>query len=182
MRKPTWREGVYLLIGLVMFEFVWGDEEPLLDWTDLNFLHVGLLGVAAVVVLAELTLRARFGQTGSKDVQCGFAAFVFWVHLENYLRLVLITCAIHNLVTLESDLIDTAELLLTYSAWLTSSLLPALVLVVVLYGLGSVLQHSGQLTYRGRLLLLLLICVLHLGVAAYLGGDLVCAGLSAWTE
>jgi hypothetical protein len=77
MRLHGLREHVFLLAWLTLASFCCFDEEPVLDLTDLNILHVWLLAVSLCVVLYEPTLRARSGQLVYKDFVTLAAIFTF---------------------------------------------------------------------------------------------------------
>lgn len=62
----------------------------MLDFTDFNLIHAALFTFAAVSVLAEQTLRARYGQHAYKDQTALVALLTFWFGLENYFRLVVL--------------------------------------------------------------------------------------------
>jgi hypothetical protein len=53
------------------------DEEPVLDWSDLNVLHIWILVLSALVVYFDLLLRSRVGQYVMKDLTVAAAAFTF---------------------------------------------------------------------------------------------------------
>jgi hypothetical protein len=60
-------EFVYFLLCLVIVLFIFGDEEPLLDITDLNFSHVIVFAVALLSVFFDNFVKGFFGQFMSTD-------------------------------------------------------------------------------------------------------------------
>ena len=60
-----------------MVSFLIVDEEPLLDLSDFNLLHVWLLTLAGLATYFDLSLRARAGQYLAKDLTSAAAAFTF---------------------------------------------------------------------------------------------------------
>jgi hypothetical protein len=99
--------------------------------------------------LAELTVRARGGQWGGKDLQAGFAALFFWFHLENYVRLILLVCALHSLVAFEFELMDGGEVAHACGVWFVTTLGPLCGLLLILGGLGYGAQRIGP--YQSRI-------------------------------
>ncbi len=67
MRLQALREHVFLVVWVALVSFCCLDEEPILDLTDLNYLHIVLLALSLCVVIYEPTLRARSGQFVYKD-------------------------------------------------------------------------------------------------------------------
>ena len=57
MRLGSMREHVFLVGWLGLVSFLCFDEEPLLDFTDLNVLHVWVLVLSFCVILFEPTLN-----------------------------------------------------------------------------------------------------------------------------
>lgn len=53
------------------------DDECVLDFTDLNILHVFLFTFSVCAILAEQTLRARYGQQAYVDTSALGAALTF---------------------------------------------------------------------------------------------------------
>lgn len=163
--------------------FCCSDEEPLLDFTDLNLLHVGVLGIAGCVVIFEPVLRARSGQLVYKDVTTLLAAFTFWLQLENYIRVILLVCSLHALLPLEVDLFEVSALWGLAATWLTSELIPACLGVGLLCGVGLFLTRSfGSKRRVLSLGALLLICLGHGVLGGYAGWDLLVGGLTSLTE
>lgn len=76
--RTAWRlEHFSVIFFLICVTFCLVDEEPLLDFSDFNLLHVWVLCFCAFIVYFDLSLRARFGQFLFKDSVAGNAAFVF---------------------------------------------------------------------------------------------------------
>ena len=96
-------------MALVTVSFCSFDEEPILDMSDLNLLHVWVLTFALLITYFDLVLRARVGQYLSKDVVLVGAAFTFVWGLENYVRVLLLVFCLHNLLPLEIDLFELIE-------------------------------------------------------------------------
>lgn len=74
-----------------------------------------MLVLCVCVIIFEPTLRARAGQLVYKDTVTLVAAMTFWLSLENYIRVVLLVFSLHNLMPLEAELVDQAELWLLFS-------------------------------------------------------------------
>lgn len=77
MRLQALREHACLLVWVAGVSFCCFDEEPILDLTDLNALHIWVLVLSLCVVLYEPTLRARSGQLVYKDFVTLAAIFTF---------------------------------------------------------------------------------------------------------
>ena len=77
MRFQALREHAFLLVWVAGVSFCCFDEEPILDLTDLNVLHIWVLVLSLCVVLYEPTLRARSGQLVYKDFVTLAAIFTF---------------------------------------------------------------------------------------------------------
>lgn len=95
---------------MFLVSFLSFDEEPILDLSDFNLIHVWLVVFSALVVYFDLLLRARFGQFVTKDLTSLVAAFTFMWGLENYVRILLVVFCLHNLMPLEVDLFELVEL------------------------------------------------------------------------
>lgn len=163
--------------------FLFFDEEPLLDWSDLNFIHIGAMAVAALVVYYDLLTRARVGQYVMKDLNVAAAALTFIWGLENYVRLILLVFCLHNLLPLEIDLMELIEVYQAWGAWLTNELLVASMGVVLLLALTYILNlslASGSTTLINSLIILL--CLGHFVLIITLGWDLALAGLSSFSS
>ncbi len=70
-------ESLSLLLVIAFTSFCIFDEEPVIDFTDWNSLHVGALVVSFSSVFFETTVRARFGQFVYKDQATLLALFSF---------------------------------------------------------------------------------------------------------
>ncbi len=77
MRLQALTEHVSALLLLVFVSWCCFDEEPVLDLTDLNALHVWFLVLCVCVVLFEPTLRGRSGQFLYKDITTLVAVLTF---------------------------------------------------------------------------------------------------------
>jgi hypothetical protein len=122
-----------LLILIASVSLCVFDEEPILDFSDWNSLHVWLLTLSLFVVFFELTLRSRFGQFVYKDTASLFALFTFWFGLENYIRLLLLVFSSHALTPLEIELIELVEVYQYMSSWLVTQLLSPIICFSALY-------------------------------------------------
>jgi len=133
MRLGFLSEAGVLLILIVSVSLCVFDEEPILDFSDWNSVHVWLLTLSLFVVFFELTLRSRFGQFVYKDTVSMFALFTFWFGLENYVRLLLLVFSSHALTPLEIELIELVEVYQYMSSWLVTQLLSPIICFSVLY-------------------------------------------------
>lgn len=133
MRLGFLSEAGVLLILMALVSLCIFDEEPVLDFSDWNGLHVWLLTLSLFVVFFELTLRSRFGQFVYKDTASMFALFTFWFGLENYIRLLLLVFSSHALTPLEIELIELVEVYQYMSSWLVTQLLSPILCFGVLY-------------------------------------------------
>lgn len=77
MRLNGFREHVFLFAWLTVLSFCCFDEEPVLDLTDINVLHIWILALCLCIVLFEPTLRARSGQLVYKDTVTLVAILTF---------------------------------------------------------------------------------------------------------
>ena len=77
MRGGWLTEHLGVVLGLLIVGFLCVDEEPLLDLSDFNLVHVGVLVLSGLAVYFDLSLRARSGQYVSKDLTVAAAAFTF---------------------------------------------------------------------------------------------------------
>ena len=87
--------------------------------------------VLVLCVLAtyfDLIYRARYGQLVAKDTSSLAAALTFTWGLENYVRLLLLVFCLHNLMPLEADLLEMAELYQAWGAWVVVEVLPGALL------------------------------------------------------
>ncbi len=113
-------------------------------------------------------------------MQAGFAALFFWFHLENYVRVILLVCALHSLVTFEFELVDGGEVAYACGVWFVTTLGPLCGLLLILGGLGYGAQRVWQHQSRTFLCLLSLICATHALVLLYLSSDFFFATQSSW--
>ncbi len=120
-----------LIIGVVSLCIF--DEEPILDFSDWNSIHVWLLVLSLFVVFFELTLRSRFGQFVYKDTASTFALFTFWFGLENYIRMLLMVFSSHALTPLEVELLELVEVYQYMSGWFVTQLLSPILCFSLLY-------------------------------------------------
>lgn len=151
MRLAGVADSLTLLGVLAVSAFCIFDEEPVLDFTDLNVLHVALFALSIAAILAELAARARYGHYLYKDTASLLAAMAFWLHIDNYVRAVWLILAFHALTPLEIDLIELVEAYHTAAAWLAAEILPALLCVAAAHGALAVL-NLGVVAGRLRLL------------------------------
>jgi len=169
MRGSWGVEHLGLVLSLAVASFVCADEEPLLDLSDFNLLHVWLLVLAGLATYFDLSLRARAGQYLAKDLTVAAAAFTFTWGLENYVRLLLLVFCLHNLLPLEVDLLELVEAYQAWGAWLAAEVAVGLgllgLLVGLAYGLNLSLGAGSAPLVAGWLLLL---CLGHLGAAVVL--------------
>ena len=77
MRLSSIMESAFFLLTLMLTSFLFFDEEPVLDWSDVNFIHIAAMVVAALVVYYDLLTRARVGQYVMKDLNVAAAALTF---------------------------------------------------------------------------------------------------------
>jgi hypothetical protein len=133
MRLGFFSEAVTLIIVIALVSFFVFDEEPILDFSDWNALHVWLLALSLFVVFFELTLRSRFGQFVYKDLASLVALFSFWFGLENYVRLLLLIFSAHALTPLEIELLELVEVYQYMSSWFVTQVLSPVLCFSVLY-------------------------------------------------
>ena len=180
MQLRTLSSSLGLLLALVGAGFCVFDEEPLVDFTDLNVLHVGLFCLSLAAVVAELTTRARAGHFVHKDTLSLLAAAAFWVHLDNYVRALLLVLSFHALTPLEIDLLELVEIYHSCASWLVCEIVPPFLLISLAHtltlGLNLALAQG-----RRRLQLGLLLCILGClaGAQLLLVWDTLLAGLSS---
>lgn len=139
-----------------MASFLFLDEEPVLELSDLNLLHVAALALCAFLTYFDLSLRSRWGQYVFKDGVVSTAALVFAWGLENYLRLLLLVFCLHNLMPFEADLLESLAVYQAWGAWLcidlVGPLLAACLLVPAVYALNLSLASAGRLALLAQLL------------------------------
>lgn len=63
---------VKLLISVILIVFVFFDEEPILDITDLNLYTVLVLLISMLSVIFDNSIKSMFGTIVSKDVTLWF--------------------------------------------------------------------------------------------------------------
>lgn len=179
MRLQWLREGLSLVIALLLSAFCLFDEEPLFDATDWNALHCLFLLLAAMVVIWENITRARYGQFVYKDQVLLFATFSFWFFLENYIRAIVIIFFLHCLVPFEAELLELVEVNQAFLAWVSATQTPALLLLTATLLLGLLLNLSLAWARLHLLIYLATGVVLSLLVNLFLmGWDFIFAGLS----
>lgn len=180
MRVRVLQEHAALAAGFLIVGFCCFDEEPLLDFTDLSLLHVGMLILGISVVAIEPGLRARGGQLVYKDTVSLLAALVFWLHLENYIRGLLLVLSVHSLLPLEADLSDLADTFLTLGVWVGAEALPCTFLLLVLFLSSNVLGGClGVKQASAALGCCMFLCVVQALLGVIVAWDLFGAGLSA---
>ena len=73
----TLKEWVTFSTALVLSMLLFGDEEPLVDFSDLNLAHAALFLVCALAVCWDNFSRARHGQLVHKDRMLLFSSMSF---------------------------------------------------------------------------------------------------------
>lgn len=159
--RTSFRADHLALVGAVLvISFCIVDEEPILDLSDFNLLHVWVLVGCALSTYFDLVMRARNGQFVLKDTTSMAAAFTFTWGLENYIRVLLLVFCMHSLLPLEIDLLEGVALYQAWGAWVTVELAPTIALLTILLGVAlnlNLLLASGGVVVLH--LTLLFICV-----------------------
>lgn len=160
------------------------DEEPILDFTDWNLVHVFLFTFSLMATLAELTLRARFGQHAYKDQSTLAAVLTFWFGIEAYFRAVVIVFSWHSLTPLECELFEACEVYSLAAHWLTTEILPSLFALGLALSLLLMLNLSlGWARWQVFFLQYVLLVLGLLWACVSLAWDLVLVGLSSvWAD
>jgi len=149
MRIGFFYEGLVLLSLVCIFSFLIFDEEPILDFSDWNSIHIWLFLISLFVVFFELTLRSRYGQYVFKDNVSLFALFSFWFGLENYIRLLLLVFSSHALTPLEIELMELIEVYQYMSGWLVTQVLAPTLCFGLMYFI-LFIQNKGLTNYQSR--------------------------------
>ena len=118
-----------VLLSILISTFLFFDEEPFLDPTDWNIIHVIFLFMAILIVTWENISRSKYGQFVFKDLVLLHATFSFWFGLETYARLVVIVFCFHCLSPLELELVELVEIYQTLVTWYTLQVIPALLII-----------------------------------------------------
>lgn len=118
------------IIAIILSGFLFFDEEPLLDPTDWNIVHIVLFLISAMSVVWDNVIRARYGQFVYKDQVLLFSTFSFWFFLENYTRAIVMIFCFHCLTPLELELVELTEVYQSLLVWYTADVLPLLLLLV----------------------------------------------------
>lgn len=183
MRLGFFLEGVSLIAIIGVSSFLIFDEEPILDFSDWNSMHVWLLTVSLFVVFFELTMRARFGQYLFKDTATLLALFTFWFGLENYIRLLLFVFASHALTPLEAELLELVEVYQYMSSWFILQVVTPALCISVLYAL-LFIKNLMLPWAQARVLGFLTYCITFglLVTAAIAGWDFLLSGLSSMSS
>jgi hypothetical protein len=166
-----------IIAGVSFFVF---DEEPILDFSDWNSVHVWLFVVSLLVVFFELTLRSRYGQYVYKDTVSLFALFSFWFGLENYIRLLLLIFSAHALTPLEIELLELVEIYQYMSSWFVSQMLSPVLcfsLVYILLIIQNIFLGNSQLRFTAYSLYLLTFGLLL--IFSLTGWDFLVSSLSS---
>lgn len=134
-----------VLLSIILVIFFFFDEEPFLDPTDWNIVHVILFLFSILIVIWENIVKSKFGQYVFKDLVLLNATFSFWFGLETYARLVVIVFCFHCLTPLELELIELVEVHQTLVVWYTFQVMPSLLIISACYLF--ILQINYALNY-----------------------------------
>lgn len=179
MRLNFLKEGFMLIILIALVGFFFGDEEPLLDASDWNWLHCVLLLFSFMAILWENVTRARHGQFVHKDQTLLFAAFSFWFFLENYLRVIVVIFCVHSLCPFEIELLETVEVYQMVVRWVVINVLPTAIMFTLTLCLGLLINLAlGWANIQLLILLSCAICISLLLNIFYMSWDLVVNGLT----
>jgi hypothetical protein len=134
-----------VLFSIILVIFFFFDEEPFLDPTDWNVVHVILLLFSVLIVAWDNIIRSKLGQYVFKDLVLLNATFSFWFGLETYARLVVIVFCFHCLTPLELELVELIEVHQTLVIWYTLQIIPSLLVISLCYLL--ILHINYSLNY-----------------------------------
>lgn len=148
------------LVTISISSFLFFDEEPLFDITDLNVVHVFLIIICFFSVVWENMLKSKYGQYLLKDQSLLFAFSSYWFVLENYIYLVVIVFCFHCLVPLEAELFELVEIYSCVFMWYSNFVFPYLVVVSLLFSIVLFLNYNNNwLNKKLSLLALILIFI-----------------------
>ena len=103
-------EGFIFLLIVVIVSFCLGDEEPVLDLSDLGFVHVGLLVISLLSIVFDNYSKANNGQYGAADRQT-LTYGVFKVNsLVWYFMVIWLGFFVHTSTPLLVDSVESANL------------------------------------------------------------------------
>ena len=185
MRKSrfTFRKSGSRVIMLGGFLYSLLDDEPAMDFTDWNILHIGLVAVTVAALYSEFSQRAQAGQLVSKDYSILRSALSFTITLSQYARMLVLTLAGHSLLSLETDTFELSETFSAFANWFVADML----VPFFFFGIIMIALHILRLALRERhrsmqLFLCFSITLLLLNIAVLIAWDLAGAGLSAFTN
>ena len=95
-----------------------------------------------MIVVSENVVRARNGQFVFKDQVLLFTTFSFWFSIENWCRVIVVAFCFHCLSPLELELVELSDSFLSLQLWYTTKLIPAFLIVVVVYVALFILNFS----------------------------------------
>lgn len=179
MRQGALTEGVSFFLLTILSIFLFFDEEPLFDFTDLNITHVLLFTFCLTFIWAEHVLRSRFGQFTYKD-QVAFYGALGWLNLmNNYFRLLFAIFSLHALVPLEADLIEQSESLFLCINYFSVTMGKPLLFISFVWGLGFFLNLTMSFGRKVMQLISLSLGLVFLTMGAvFLVWDLLLIGHS----
>jgi hypothetical protein len=130
---PILSDWFLFIVAIVLSGFLFFDEEPMLDPTDWNIVHIVLFTVCTLSVVWDNVIRARYGQFVYKDQVLLFSTFSFWFALENYSRFIVMGFCFHCLTPLELELVELVEVYQSLLIWYTADILPLLLFLVFIF-------------------------------------------------
>ena len=163
-----------MLVGCCLASaWLFYDEEPVLDLTDLGFLQSMCLLFALLSVFWENIGRAGAGFYASRDRQLGLWAVTFFVGMDAYFKLIAFGFFLHSLVPLWVDQVESTSLYayLLGSYWVTGTQ------VMGFLGLALLLLHASA-----RIPSWLPLLVLLGGGWGWMLGDVVTSSLTSSTN
>lgn len=144
---------IIFLGSCVVGVFITTDEEPFIDFTDWNIVHVIIFLFCVKVIVWDSLLRSKYGQWIYKDQVLILSTFNFWYQIENYCRIIIIGFCIHCLTPLESELVDLVDVFQNILVWYTSDILPTTLCISIIMLLIYLVNFFINWQYR-RLLVL----------------------------
>lgn len=150
---------LFLSVALVVFLFF--DEEPILDITDLSLYSILVLSVSMLSVIFDNSIKAMFGSIISKDITLWLYSTTTSVSIIVYIVIIWFVFFLHMTAPLLSDSCDTV--------WSFNSIVSSVEVFVIFFGyvlvfvrLVLTLLHTSTEHVRLRLLSVVTIIILYL--------------------
>lgn len=152
---------IKLLLSVLVVVFIFFDEEPIFDITDLSLYTVLVLSVSMLSVLFDNSIKAIFGSLVSKDITLWFYSTTTSISIIMYIVIIWFVFFLHMTAPLLADSCDTV--------WTLNNLVSSVEVFLIFFGyllvfirLILVLLNTTNETVRIKLLSVITLVILYL--------------------